>query len=186
MKKVNSTLKQLFLILITIIYGCSSSLSSIYDFDFPVTSSTAKSVSYSYQIAIPQGWFAAEDNEEFTTDLWLVNKSYKATIKFKIINLDSLTREKIAANPSKLLDYSKVFVKVGLGAAFKGFENEESFENNGIKFFAYEYIDSYGKRARKVVFNYNGVAVESTAIQINQGSETELFKVQNAVLTSIK
>ena len=51
---------------------CSTGLSSIYSADYPLTKENAKSKSAQLTVKIPQGWFAAEDNENNLIDLWLV------------------------------------------------------------------------------------------------------------------
>jgi hypothetical protein len=175
-----------YLIVLTILTSCSSSLSSIYDFDFPTTAVVVKSVSSTLQVSIPQGWFAAEDNECNCTEIWLVKDDYSGSIKFTTINVDSLVAEKITSDPMKLLEYSKLFIKVKLGSVFDRFENEELFRNAGITFFAYEYMDREKHTVRTVVFKYENKFFESAAYPFKPEIRQDVFKAQNSILASIQ
>jgi hypothetical protein len=111
-----------------LIQSCGG-ISSIYNFNYPLTSETAKSKSSALSVKIPKGWSVIEDNECKCTDLWLVKDDYSATLNFVALNLDSLTTDNIRSDEiNSLVQFSKSFIKAKYGNEFKGFTNEEMFE----------------------------------------------------------
>lgn len=178
---------QIFLLLLLTIFGCASSLSSVYDFDYPLSNKTAKSNSTRLQIQIPQGWFVGEDNEFKTTDIWLVKEDYSATIKFITISLDDETTENFASDElGKVVELNKVLLKAKLGKNFRGFTTEETFSSNSTVFNAYQYLDDKGEPVRTVVFKNDSKYYEVTAFALKSANPTEIFKAQNSVLASLK
>ncbi len=169
-----------------LISACSSGLSSIYNFDYPLTKTTAKSTSGNLNAQIPVGWFVAEDNENNTTDLWLIKDDYSATIKFVFISLnEEMTKSSGKDVISRIVELNKVLIKSKYGKSFKGFTNEEQFGDSPA-FSAYQYLDDKNIPVRVVVFNIGSNYFESTAFGINSTNPAEIFKAQNSILASIK
>lgn len=167
--------------------GCSTSLSSIYYFDYPLTSTIAKSNSSQLQIQIPQGWIIAEDNAYKTADIWLVKEDYSATIKFEKVSLDEETIKSFSEDElGKIAELNKILVKVRFGKAFGGFTNEEIFGNSTRTFSAYQYADEKGQQIRTVLFKNNSQFYEVTAFALKSANPAEIFKTQNSVLASLK
>ncbi|MBI3125004.1 MAG: hypothetical protein HYZ10_11430 [Ignavibacteriales bacterium] len=173
--------------LLIVLSSCSSGLSSVYDFDYPLTTKTAKSNSTRLQIQIPQGWYVGEDNEFKTTDIWLVKEDYSATIKFVAVTLDDETAESFASDElGKVVELNKILLKAKLGKNFKGFTNEETFSSNYTIFSAYQYLDEKDEPVRTVVFKNDSKFYEVTAFALKSANPAEIFKAQNSVLASLK
>ena len=184
---INSKNTFLAIILISTFYACSGGFSSVYDFDYPLTTKTAKSNSTRLQIQIPQGWFVAEDNEYKTTDIWLVKEDYSATIKFVTVSLDDETAESFASDElGKVVELNKVLLKAKLDKNFKGFTNEETFSSNSTVFSAYQYLDEKEEPVRTIVFKNDSKYYEVTAFALKSANLAEIFKAQNSVLASLK
>jgi len=176
----------IFVLFPFLIIGCSSSLSSLYDSNFPLTSEVAKAKTSQLSVKVPQGWFTAEDNENKLIDLWLVKDDYSATLNFVALNVDSLTMKEIQSDEIKsVVEFSKAFKKAKYGKTFGGFVNQETFEINKKKFSAYEYLDDSKRNIRVVVFKSGNKFYELTAIPVKTQNPQELYKVQNSVLSSI-
>lgn len=172
--------------IIILVQGCSSSLSSVYDSNYPLSDETAKSKTSQLTVKIPQGWFAADDNENNLTDLWLVKNDYSATLNFVPLNIDSLTRKAIQGDEiNSILKFSQTFRKAKYGKAIKGFINKEKFEINKKQFAAYEYLDNSKRAIRVVVFSSSNKYYELSAVPFKNQNPQELYKIQNSVLNSI-
>ena len=168
------------------IQSCSG-ISSIYNFNYPLTSETAKAKSSELSVKIPKGWSAIEDNDCKCTDLWLVKDDYSATLNFVTLNLDSSTTNDIRNDEiNSLVQFSKAFVQAKYGNEFKGFTNEELFEINKNKFAAYQYIDEKIRNIRVIILKSGKKYYELSAIPVKTKNLTELFNTQNTILTSIK
>ncbi|MEW6508760.1 MAG: hypothetical protein AB1432_13550 [Bacteroidota bacterium] len=167
-------------------YACSTSLNSVYKFDYPLTQQRAFSKTTNISVKIPDGWFTAEDNECKCIDLWLIRNDYKQSLNFSLIHLDEETRKNIRQyGLNKLTSYNKIFVKVKFGNSFEGLLHDEIFEINGKQFSAYEYIDKEGSRNRVVLFEHNNNFYELTAVSREHGNNEQLWVIQNSVLTSL-
>jgi len=168
-----------------LIQSCAG-ISSIYQFDYPLTSEIVKAKSSSLSIKIPKGWSAVDDNECKCTDLWLVKDDYSATLNFVILNLDSLTTNEIRNDDiNSLVKLSKAFVKAKYENNFKGFTNDESFEINKNKFAAYQYIDEKMRSIRVIILKSGRQYYELSAISIKTKNLKDLFNTQNSLLTSL-
>ena len=166
---------------------CSTGLSSIYSADYPLTKENAKSKSAQLTVKIPQGWFAAEDNENNLIDLWLVKGDYSATLNFIALNIDSLTMKDIRGDEiNSIVKFSQAFRKAKYGKAMKEFVNQEKFEINQKQFAAYEYVDDSKRAIRVVVFCSGNKFYELSAIPFKTNNPQELYKIQNSVLNSIR
>jgi hypothetical protein len=175
-----------FLFLVLIFISCSSSVTSLYDSNFPLTNEIAKSKTTQLSVKIPQGWFTADDNEYNYIDLWLIKDDYSATLNFVFLNLDSETKKEISSNEmSSVVSFSKTFKKAKYGSALKEFLNEETFQLNGKTFSSYEYLDDQKRNIRVIVFKSGENFYELSAIPIKNQNPGELFKIQNSVLSSI-
>lgn len=182
------SLKKIFLlqIIASILFSCSGSLTSLYNFDYPLTDETAYSASTNISVKIPQDWYSAEDNECKCSVLWLVKNDLSASLIFNIITIDDETRKEISGNElEEVCSYNKLFVKAKLGKSFGGFFNEEILEINGKKFIAYQYEDNEKRSVRVVVFKHKEKFYELTALPKNETDLAELYKIQNTILTSI-
>lgn len=169
-----------------LITACSSGLTSIYDFDYPITKTRAKSISGNLNAQIPVGWFVAEDNENNITDLWIIKDDYSATIKFVSISLNEKMMKSSAEDIlSRIVELNKILIKSKYGKSFKGFTNEEQFGDSPV-FYAYQYLDDKNIPVRVVVFNLGANYFESKALGVNSVNPTEIFKAQNSILASIK
>ncbi|OGU34607.1 MAG: hypothetical protein A2068_07565 [Ignavibacteria bacterium GWB2_35_6b] len=174
------------LIIALAIVSCSSLKESVYKSDYPLSSERAKSISKSFSLQIPDGWFSTADNEKNSFELWLNNKDNSAAITF--INI--IADEKAVESDNeleKLLNYSKVVKKAELGKNYKELEYEEYFELNGTPCAALVFINKENKKGRIVVFEFDGHYYESTATVLNEEkiSEKDLFVIQNSVLKTI-
>jgi hypothetical protein len=168
-----------------LIQSCGG-ISSIYNFNYPLTSETAKSKSSALSVKIPKGWSVIEDNECKCTDLWLVKDDYSATLNFVALNLDSLTTDNIRSDEiNSLVQFSKSFIKAKYGNEFKGFTNEEMFEINKNKFAAYQYLDEKMRNIRVIILKSGKKYYELSAIPVKTKNLTDLFNTQNSVLNSI-
>jgi hypothetical protein len=168
-----------------LIQSCGG-ISSIYNFNYPLTSETAKSKSFALSVKIPKGWSVIEDNECKCTDLWLVKDDYSATLNFVVFNLDSLTTDNIRSDEiNSLVQLSKGFIKAKYGNEFKGFTNDEMFELNKRKFAAYQYFDEKMRNIRVIILKSGKKYYELSAIPVKTKNLTDLFNTQNSVLNSI-
>lgn len=181
MKKLSA-----IIFLLTLFYSCSTTINSLYNFDYPLTSQKAYSKNTNISVNIPDGWFTAEENECKCIDLWLIKNDYSQSLNFTIINADDETRKNIHTNGIlKLAEYSKLFVRAKSGNLFKGFFNEENFAIGKKQFYAYQYSDESGKNIRVVLFEHNNRFYELSAISNNSTDYEKLWVIQNTVLTSL-
>jgi len=171
--------------ILILIQSCGG-ISSIYNFDYPLTSEIAKAKSSTLSVKIPKGWSAVEDNECKCTDLWLVKDDYSATLNFVSLNPDSLTTSDIRNDEiNSLVQLSKEYVKAKYGNEFKGFTNDEMFELNKNKFAAYQYLDEKTRNIRVIILKSGKRYYELSAIPVKTKNLTDLFNTQNSVLISI-
>lgn len=179
----------IFLSIIAVaIDSCSSLKESVYKSDYPLSSERVKSVTKSFSLQIPNGWFSTIDNEKNSFELWLNNKENTAAITF--INIIADEKSLQAENEDelhKLLNYSKIVKKAELGKNYKELQYEEYFELNGIPCTALVFLNKENKKGRIVVFEFDGHYYESTATILNEEkiSEKDLFVIQNSVLKTI-
>jgi hypothetical protein len=168
-----------------LIQSCGG-ISSIYNFNYPLTSEIAKAKSSPLTVKIPNGWSAIEDNECKCTDLWLVKDDYSATLNFVALNLDSLTSNDIRNDEiNSLVRISKANIKAKYGNEVKEFTKDEKFEINKNKFAAYEYLDEKMRNIRVVILRSGKQFYEFSAIPIKTRNLNDLFNTQNSVLVSI-
>ena len=167
--------------------SCGGGIASIYQTDYPLSKEMAYSKTSNLYVNLPSGWFTAEDNEYNCIDLWIVKNNYSQSITFRKMNLDEAVQKEIGENGlDKIAFYSKTFTKVKLGKDFSSFSNEEIFEMNGKTFAAYEYLNINQIPIRVVVFRQYYKYYESEAIAKDGKNTVELFKIQNAVLSTLK
>ena len=180
------TRKYFTLLIPLLLFSCSTATISIYSFDYPLTSETAKSNTTSLNVKIPKGWFTADDNEYHRIDLWLVKDDYSADLQFTLLNFDSLTRKEVERDGlDRVEEISKDFKIAKYGGKLKSLSKEESFELNKKQFKAYQYVNGEGENIRVVVFQYANQYYELTAIPVKAGNDQELYRIQNSVLSSI-
>ncbi|MFA7227773.1 MAG: hypothetical protein WC061_01960 [Melioribacteraceae bacterium] len=175
-----------YIALASLILSCAAGSSALYDSDYPLTKEIARAKSSPLKINIPQGWVAAEDNENNLIDLWLIREDYSATLNFIPVNLDSAAAKEIGEDEiNGLLKLSKSFRKISSKSALK-FMNQEIFELNGKKIGAYEYLNNSGTVIRVAVFKTGKKYYELSAVPKKPGDQKELYSVQNSVLSSIE
>jgi len=122
-----------FLSILIFIQSCGG-ISSIYNFNYPLTSEIAKAKSSALSVKIPKSWSAIEDNECKCTDLWLVKDDYSATLNFVTLNLDSVTTNNIRTDEiNSLVQLSKAFVKAKYGNEFNTFSYLFGFDLSSFK-----------------------------------------------------
>ncbi len=166
---------------------CSTSVSTTNDSNYPLTNETARAQTSQLSVKIPHGWFNAIDNEFNYIDLWLVKNDYSETLNFVALNLKSKSPDELSNDKlSSALQASKDFKIAKYGKALKEFSDEERFELNKKWFVSYRYIDNLGRNVRVVVFEYGSKYYEVSAIPMKTTDLSELYKIQNLVLTSIK
>jgi hypothetical protein len=169
-----------------IVVSCSSSLSSMYDSNFPLTNEIAKSKTTPLNVKIPSGWFTADDNECNCIDLWLIRDDYSATLNFVPLNFDDATKKEVTGDELKAaVEFSKTFKKVKYGKSLITFSSEETFQINNKSFIAFEYKDDQKRNIRVVVFKYGENFYELSAVPAKNPNLSELYKTQNSVLLSI-
>ena len=172
--------------LLFLVHGCAGSISSIYDSSYPLSDETAKSKSAQLTVKVPQDWFVAENDENNSVDLWLVNQDYSATLNFVPLNLDSVIIKSIHGDElNSIVKFSQIFRKAQFGKTMNEFIHQEVFEMNGKKFAAYEYADDSKRAVRVVVFRSGDKYYELSAIPFKNQNPFELYKIQNSVLSSI-
>ena len=173
--------------ILTIFSSCSGGLSSVYNFDYPLTEKTVKSNSSLVEVKIPLGWFVAEDNEHNSTDLWLVKDDYSATIKFILISFNDYGSRSTPVNQlEKVVSLTKIMIKTKFGKAFKGFTNEEVIEDGTLRYYAFQYADDKNFPVRTIIFKSDSKYCEVTAYPLAPSNFAEIFNAQNSLLASIK
>lgn len=176
----------LSIFLLAFLVSCAPSQKSIYNSNFPLTKERVKSVSKEFSLLLPDEWFATEDNENNSFELWLNNKDYSASITFISLIADENSLES-ENELNQMLKYSEIVKKAELGKNYKQLEYEEYFELNGIPCTAIVFLSKENKIGRIVVFELRGHFYESAATVLNkdQISKKELFEIQNSILNSI-
>lgn len=164
--------------------SCCTGIASLYTSDYPLTSEKAYSKSINLYLNIPNGWFAAEDNECNCTDLWIVNSDYSASISFRKLNFDESTQKEII-EIQKAAYYSKIFVQAKFSKELKDFSGEETFQFGERTFSAYEYKNDKGQSIRVVVFKHYDKFIESEAVSDGYKDLNELFRIQNSLLSTL-
>ncbi len=177
-----------FVILIAFFFlKCSSAPASIYNSDFPLTKENAKSRTSKLAVNIPQGWFAAEENENNLIELWLIKDDYSATLNFVPLNLDSTSVKDAAVDElNRAASLSQSFKKIKYGKSIQKFFNRENFEINGKKYSAYEYQPENKEVIRVAIFKFQNKFYELSAVPVKKIDLKELFRIQNSVLSSIE
>ena len=176
-----------FLFLSSLLFvRCSSSVTTTNDSNYPLTNEIAKSQTSQLSVKIPQGWFTATDNECNCIDLWLIKNDYSETLNFVSLNLDMKSLHEMSNDGlSSAVRASKDFKIAKYGKSLKRFTDEKHFELNKKQFAAYQYIDDAGRNIRVVVFEYGPKFYEVSAIPLKSNDLSELYKIQNSVLSSI-
>ncbi len=185
---IKSFIKKYFSLLTALLlFSCSAASVSLYNFDYPLTAETAVSQTTSLNVKIPRGWFTADDNEFHRIDLWLIKDDYSENLQFTSLHLDSLANQEVEKNGLKeIVDLSKEFKIARYGKSMSAFTNPESFELGKNHFEAYQYKDGQNRNIRVVVFKYGHKFYELTAIPATTSNLSELYRIQNSVLSSIK
>ena len=172
--------------------SCAPSLNSLYKGDYPLTSHRVFSRVSDLSFKIPEGWYAAEDNEKNIFDIWLVNNEYSATMGLIPINIDEQTHKNIVENGlGELLSLSKKFKSLEGADKFEENLSQEFFDYGDLEFASYQYIDKGKNKNRAVVFIYKNQPFEFTAscenfAKCDTAFMMNLFNTQNSVLTSLK
>jgi len=166
--------------------SCSAGITSLPTSDYPLSNEKAYSKTSNIYVNLPNGWFVAEDNECNCTDLWIVKDDYSASISFRKINLDKETLNDLTGNETgKVAGYTKIFIRAILGKDFDKFSGEENFGLGNRTFSAYRYTNDKNQPVRVVVFKHYNYFYESDAVSNGYSDLNELYKIQNAVLSTL-
>ncbi len=158
--------------------------------DESLTDDIAYSQSSDLTLNIPKGWFTSEDNDCKCIDLWLIRDDFSATL-----NLVTLTMENIPKDEDNILDsllqQSKNEKKAKLKNSFRILGEDKYFTINEKEFASYQYEGNEKMPIQIIVFSHQNHFYELSAVpasDVGKGkiNPDELFKVQKAVLTSIK
>jgi hypothetical protein len=179
-------LKKYFsLLTVVLLFSCNAASVSLYNFDYPLTNEIAKSKVSALKVKIPHGWFTADDNEFHRIDLWLVKDDYSENLQFTCLNLDSLANQEFQKTGlKKIAELSKDFKIARYGKNIT-FTNLESFDLGENHFEAYQYKDGEDRSIRVVVLKYGNKFYELTAIPVKSNNLSELYRIQNSVLSSL-
>ncbi len=176
--------------------GCSST-STIEEkaapkkvLDESLTNDIAYSQSSDLTFNIPKGWFTSEDNDCKCIDLWLIRDDFSATLNLTTLELENIPKDKDDILDS-LLQKSKCEKKKKIMETFKILEEDKFFTVNEREFASYQYEGNEKMPIQVIVFEFENRFFELSALpaaNVGRGKviPEELFKVQKAVLTSIK
>lgn len=177
---------------VVFLVSCGPSLESLYESNYTLTSRRVFSRTGQLSFKIPVGWYAVEDNEKNIFDIWIVREDYKSYFTLVPLNIeeDLQIRQNTRERIETLLHYSKYFKEIEKGFDFEE-QKKEVFELKNRLFAAYEYKTADNFTERVVVFDYKNISFEFSAVCSNPAIcdslyLTELYKIQNSVLTSLK
>jgi hypothetical protein len=150
----------------------------------------ASSKSGNIKVKIPKGWFAAEDNEYNSTDLWLIKNDYSATLNLIPLIIDERSFDPQIEN--KLLSATQFSIAFNRAKNEKNFNLSGEIEQikiNGKDFVSYKYLNNSGKLIRVVVFKYHDKYYEFTAIPAKSQSDSsleDLYYTQDLILSTME
>lgn len=182
LNKPNHLHTTIVLAAIILLQGCAG-LSSIYDYDYPLTSRSAKSKTTGLQIKLPQGWREVDANGQEFIDLWLVNKANDASISLTPLNTEMQINSRTETDLSIIKNLYLSFLKAGEGDL--DIIREEYFAIGPNKYEAIEYNLNNGIK-RDILFSRNDNYYILSAVSSGKYSNEKLFSIQNSVLTSIR
>ncbi|MBI4548073.1 MAG: hypothetical protein HY707_08840 [Ignavibacteriae bacterium] len=160
-----------------------------YRVDYPLTKKEFYSRDSIFSGRIPQGWFSSDDEELASAHVvWLIRDDFSATLAFKELKLDELSKKRV--NDEGLILLARLsFSLQQSNPLFKTKEIElHEFEVNSKKFCGYE-MNFTGALKRVIVFEAKGKFYECEA-RIVKGSPSlkeleHLYTVQQTLLTSL-
>ena len=168
-------------IILLTIYACAG-LSSIYNYDYPLTKQAVNSKTTGLKLNLPAGWRLVDANDSEFIDLWLVDDSDEASINLLPVSgiIKTNAREKDSAR--KVKEYYLSFVKANSPNFI--LVREETFEVGPDKFLAIEY-NSNGILKRDVIFQKGEKFFVLSAFSVTNKNSEQIFSVQNSILKSI-
>ncbi len=174
------------IIFAVVLSSCSTGITSLYTSDYPLSDEKAYSKTSNIYVNLPRDWFVAEDNECNCTDLWIVKNDYSASISFRKINPTKAVLDALGENEiEKVAEYDKIFIRIKLGKGFDKFSNEETFQVGSNTFTAFQYTNDKNQQVRVVVFKHYDKFYESEAVANRYKDLSELFGIQNSVLSTL-
>jgi len=158
--------------------------------DESLTDDLAYSQSSDLTFNIPKGWFTSEDNDCKCIDLWLIRDDFSATLNLTTLELEKSPKDEDDILDS-LLQKSKYEKRKKLKDSFKILGEDKFFTINEKEFAYYQYEGNEKLQIQVIVFEYQNHFFELSALpasNVGKGKviPEDLFKVQRAVLTSIK
>ena len=167
--------------------SCATTLR--YSIDYPLTESTFGSRDGTFSGRVPYGWFSS-DHEELPSMLvsLLIKSDFSATLAFRELQLDELSRQRVSKEGLRLLAYVSAALQKNNGSdSIEDIEPQE-FELRGKPFCSYE-IRSSGNIRRVVLFDAHGKFYECEARMVKANSSladiNHLYTVQQTLLFSL-
>lgn len=156
-----------------------------------LTNTTVFSVDKTLSAKAPIGWFSAVENESNSTDLWLVENDFNASMSLFKINLDQKTNTKVQVEGRKIvIDLIKTIKKAENNSKIIYLNGITDFSIYGRDYSSFMYKDQDENFVRTVVFfhgshfyDFSLVIKKST---ISQDLLQNYFDKQDAVLFSLK
>jgi len=182
-------LTMLFYCSVFLFSSCSSVSNSIYKSDFPLTSQKAFSKDSSYSVLIPEGWFYSYDNKSNSSDIFLVQNDFNASLSLAPINTDS--KLDFDSQKNELVSLSKIMKEAELNSKLIEIGKPEFFSINKIECAAYQYYNNSSLPVRTILFKFNNHFYELNAYITESGLNGKLipdnvYDAQNSILYSIK
>ncbi len=131
------------------------------------------------KVKIPEGWFRAFDTENNFFDVWLVNEDYSASLKFTVINIDSLNGTLV-----DVFEISQTANKITYGNPVS-FENDKNESSDRL---SYKIFKEGKVLAGVTVFKINDTFYECKADFADNFPENEkksIFELQKSIIDDL-
>lgn len=163
---------------------CSSTFQSKYDHLSALTDKRIISEHNYFSIKLPQGWYKTSAKDESPFELWLNVTDYSKSMMFIKINHNYESEESLY-KIFNLVKSTKLSTDINSKLIR---ENEFSIGRN--VFYSFEYKINDRDIRRTIVFVFNGMFFEFTAMfdgkhQLDEKEVSELFSLQNSLLISL-
>ena len=187
--KTNSSLviihcqdRYLIFIIAGFLLNSCAGLSSIYNYDYPLTRQTAVSKTTGLVLNLPSGWRQVDANDTEFIDLLIVDDANDESISLTPISGIINTNARENDGLSKVKEYYLAFVEAN-SSDYK-FLREEAFEISAGKFLAVEYSSKFINK-RDVIFERGEKFFVLSAFSMTNSNIQQIFSVQNSILKSI-
>ena len=175
-----------FLNILTLLFlvCCSSAFQSKYDHLAALTDKRITTEHNYFSIKLPQGWYKTSAKNESPYELWLNVTDYSKSMIFIKINHNYESEESLS-KIYKLVKSTKLSTDINSKLI-----REKEFSIGRNVFYSFEYITNDRDIRRTIVFVFNGMYFEFTAMfdgkhQLDEKEVSELFSLQNSVLSSL-